>query len=55
MDSNKFNTKDSPCSEDQCHDFGVEVLINKNNQIEGSMLDTCTKDNLDNDRSEIYF
>jgi hypothetical protein len=49
------NTKSSPHSEDQCHDFGVEGLINKNNQIEGSMLDTCSRGSLDNDQLEIYF
>jgi hypothetical protein len=59
--SNKVNTKASPHSEDQCHDFGVEGLFNKNNQIEGSVLDTCSRDNLDNDqlstseKLEIYF
>jgi hypothetical protein len=47
--SNKVNTKASLCLEDQCHEFGIEGLFNKNNQIEGSMLDTCIRDCLDND------
>jgi hypothetical protein len=53
--SNKVNTKESSHSKNQCHDFGMEGLINKNNKIEGSILDTCSRDNLDNDQLEIYF
>jgi hypothetical protein len=40
--SNKVKNKASPHSKDKCHEFEVEGLINKNNQIEGSMLDTCS-------------
>lgn len=31
-------------SEEQCHDFGLVGLANKNNQLEGSVLDTCSRE-----------
>ena len=38
------STKPSQCPKDQYHDFGMEDLFNKDNQIEESMSDTCSRD-----------
>lgn len=46
--SNKVKAKASPhsanCSEEQCNDFGVVGALNKKNQLEGSVLDTCSRE-----------
>lgn len=46
--SNKAKAKASPHSanrsEEQCHDFGLTGLPSRNNQLEGSVLDTCSRE-----------